>query len=148
MSIVFICMCTVCIFDLYFLQRVHSSTVFVDIRQLERIVRPLVPGTLFRASSLGTRGARNTERKRRIASRSRGTFASSPNKYLRQSSRPYLAALHRHHSLPHQISFFLRRNISRCLCDHICRLYCRFLFRLSRRFHFVEKKSKTVEVSS
>ena len=29
-----------------------------------------------------------------------------------------------------------------------CCLYCRIFFRISRRFHFVEKKSKTVEVSS
>ena len=46
-----------------------TRQVFVDIRQIERIVRPLVPGTLFRASSLGTRGARSNERKRRIACR-------------------------------------------------------------------------------
>ena len=29
-----------------------------------------------------------------------------------------------------------------------CCLMCRFFFRISRRFHFVDKKSKTVEVSS
>ena len=38
--------------------------LFLLPRQIERILRPLVLGTLFRASSLSTRGARNTERKR------------------------------------------------------------------------------------
>ena len=47
----------------------------------------------------------------------RGTFASS-TKYLRQSRRPYLAALSTQSSFTHQISFFLQRNISRCPCDH------------------------------
>ena len=37
-----------------------TRQLFVDIRQIERIVRPLVLGTLFRASSFRTRGARNT----------------------------------------------------------------------------------------
>ena len=36
-------------------------------RQIERILRPLVPGTLFLARSLGSRGALCNERKRRIA---------------------------------------------------------------------------------
>jgi len=31
-------------------------------RQIERILRPLVPGTLFRVSSFRTRGARGNER--------------------------------------------------------------------------------------
>ena len=47
----------------------------------------------------------------------RGAFASS-TKYLRQSSWPYLAAVVTQLSFTHQISFFLRRNISRCLSDH------------------------------
>ena len=57
----------------------------------------------------------------------RGAFASS-TKYLRQSSWPYIAALSRSHSLPHQISFFLRRNISRCPCDHRMLLVLPLLF--------------------
>ena len=77
----------------------------------------------------------------------RGTFASS-TKYLRQSSWPYVAAFPRSRASNHQISFFLRRNISRCPRDHRMLLALPLLFRLSRRFHFVEKKSKTVEVSS
>ena len=49
---------------------------------------------------------------------------------------------------PHQISFFLQQDISRCLRDHGMLLgIARFCLRLSRRFHFVEKKSNTVEVS-
>ena len=46
-----------------------TRQLFVDIRQIERIVRPLVLGTLFRASSFRTRGARRNECKRRIPSR-------------------------------------------------------------------------------
>ena len=38
-------------------------------RQKQRILRPLVLGTLFRASSLGSPGARSNERSRRVASR-------------------------------------------------------------------------------
>ena len=104
--------------------------------------------TLFRASSSRTRGARDTERKRCLRQSLRGTFASS-TKYLRQSSRPYLAALST------QSTLYLIRYLS--FFDEIfqdvqvttaCCLHCRFFFRLSRRFHFVEKKSKTVEVSS
>ena len=76
----------------------------------------------------------------------RGALASSI-KYLRQSSWPNFAAAVTQPYFTHQISFVLQRNISRCLCDHFLLLYCRFFFRLSRRFHFVEKKSKTVEVS-
>ena len=43
--------------------------LFLLPRQIERILRPLVLGTLFRASSLRSRGVRNTERKRCVASR-------------------------------------------------------------------------------
>ena len=43
--------------------------LFLLPRQIERILRPLVLGTLFRASSLRSRGVRNTERKRCLASR-------------------------------------------------------------------------------
>ena len=46
-----------------------TRQLFVDIRQIERIVRPLVLGTLFRASSFRNRGVRSNERKRCIASR-------------------------------------------------------------------------------
>ena len=79
---------------------------------------------------------------------SRGTFASS-TKYLRQSRRPYIAAF------PTQAIFtssdiFLSSNeiFQDVHVTTACCLYCRFFFRLSRRFHFVEKKSNTVEVSS
>ena len=58
---------------------------------------------------------------------SRGTFASS-TKYLRQSSWPYFAACTRSRALLHQISFFLRRNISRCLSDHRMLLVLPLLF--------------------
>ena len=61
-------------------------------RQKQRILRPLVLGTLFRASSFRTRGARRNERKRRNFQSLRGTFASS-TKYLRQSSWPNFAAI-------------------------------------------------------
>ena len=44
-------------------------------RQMERILRPLVPGTLFRASSFRTRVARSNERERCIPS---GEEALSP----------------------------------------------------------------------
>ena len=115
--------------------------------QRKRIVRPSVLDILFRASSFRTRCALCTERKRCIPV-VRGTFASS-TKYLRQSSWPYIAAYYTQSTFTHQISFFLQQDISRCLSDHFaCCLYCRFFFRLSRRFHFAEKKSKTVEVSS
>jgi len=58
----------------------------------------------------------------------RGTFASS-TKYLRQSRRPNIAALAiTGRTLQHQISFFLRRNISRCLCDHCMLLVLPLLF--------------------
>ena len=96
-------------------------------RWFARILRPLVLGTLFRASSFRTRGARSNERKRCLPSRLRGTFASS-TKYLRQSSRPYLQRLPSRRALPHQISFFLRRNISRCPRDHRMLLVLPFLF--------------------
>ena len=42
--------------------------LFLLPRQIERILRPLVLGTLFRASSFRSRGARTTERKRCLAS--------------------------------------------------------------------------------
>ena len=38
--------------------------LFLLPRQIERILRPLVLGTLFRASSFRSQGVRNTERKR------------------------------------------------------------------------------------
>ena len=44
-----------------------TRQLFVDIRQIERIVRPLVLGTLFRASSFRNRGVRSNERTRCIA---------------------------------------------------------------------------------
>ena len=46
-----------------------TRQLFVDIRQIERIVRPLVLGTLFRASSFRNRGVRSNERTRCMASR-------------------------------------------------------------------------------
>ena len=54
--------------------------LFLLPRQIERILRPLVLGTLFRASSFRTPGVRNTERKR---CRPSGEEALSP---LRLSS--------------------------------------------------------------
>ena len=45
-----------------------SALLFLLPRRTERILRPLVLGTLLRASSLRSRGARNTERKRCLAS--------------------------------------------------------------------------------
>ena len=42
--------------------------LFLLPRQIERILRPLVLGTLFRASSLRTRGVRSDEQERCIAS--------------------------------------------------------------------------------
>ena len=57
----------------------------------------------------------------------RGAFASS-TKYLRQSSWPYLAAFATQSTLPHQISFFLQRNISRCPRDHSMLLVLPLLF--------------------
>ena len=77
MSIVFICMC---IFDWYVFSIYtfgsalfsHSSTAALlraFSRHISRILHPLVPGTLFLASSVRSRGARRNERKRCIASR-------------------------------------------------------------------------------
>ena len=78
----------------------------------------------------------------------RGAFASS-TKYLMQSSRPYVAALSTQSTLQliRYLSFFdeIFQDVQ---VTTACCLHCRFSFRLSRRFHFVEKKSKTVEVSS
>ena len=50
-----------------FLSR-RGSVAWTRFQQLQRIVRPSVPDTLFRGSSLGSRSARSNERKRRIAS--------------------------------------------------------------------------------
>ena len=50
------------------LARALTLLSFLLPRQTKRIVRPLVLGTLFRASSFRTRGARSNERKRCIAS--------------------------------------------------------------------------------
>ena len=82
----------------------------------QRIVRPLVLGTLFRASSFRSRVVRCNERKRCFQSL-RGTFASS-TKYLRQSSRPYLAACTRSTLYPIRYLSFFNEDISRCLSDH------------------------------
>ena len=78
---------------------------------------------------------------------SRGAFASS-TKYLRQSKLAIPCSICRTGDLSsiRYLSFF--NEIFQDL--HVttaCCLSCRFHFRLSRRFHFVEKKSKTVEVS-
>ena len=78
----------------------------------------------------------------------RGTFASS-TKYLRQSSWPYIAAAATTVEL-HYIRYlsFFNEIFQDLHVTTACCLYCRIFFRISRRFHFVEKKSKTVEVSS
>ena len=58
----------------------------------------------------------------------RGAFASS-TKYLRQSRWPYIAAIATQSIFNTSVSFFLQRNISRCLCDHFaCCLYVPLLF--------------------
>ena len=95
--------------------------------EIQRILRPLVLESLFRASSLGSRYARSNERKRCIPRSLRGTFASS-TKYLMQSSWPYIAADMHTVDFTHQISFFLQRNISRCLSDHRMLLVLPLLF--------------------
>ena len=53
--------------SIYFLSR-RGSVVRTCIQQPKRILRPLVPDTLFRASSLRTRSARGNEPARRRAS--------------------------------------------------------------------------------
>ena len=45
-----------------------AHLLFLLSRRTKRILRPMVLGTLLRASSLRSRGARNTERKRCLAS--------------------------------------------------------------------------------
>ena len=71
----------------------------------------------------------------------RGAFASS-TKYLRQSSRPNLQRCTRSSSLPHQVSFFLQRNISRCLCDHRMLPVCAASFSVSREGSTLSKRNR------
>ena len=59
----------VCLCDSSFQRRSWSTSVLPRLRQSQRILRPLVLGTLFRASSFRTRGARRNECKRLISSR-------------------------------------------------------------------------------
>ena len=66
------------------------TIILFDFWQIWRSLRPLVLGTLFRASSFRTRVLVVTSVSD-VSQCSRGTFASS-TKYLRQSSWPYLAA--------------------------------------------------------
>jgi len=60
----------VCLCDSSFQRRSWSTAVLPGLRRTKRILRPLVLGTLFRASSFRNRGARRNERKRRVASSS------------------------------------------------------------------------------
>ena len=55
--------------DELFHQGGRSLTAGIVVRQISRIVHPLVLENRFRASSFRTRGARNTERKRRVSTR-------------------------------------------------------------------------------
>jgi len=59
----------VCLCDSSFQRRSWSTAVLPRLRQSQRILRPLVLGTLFRASSFRTRSARRNECKRLISSR-------------------------------------------------------------------------------
>jgi len=59
----------VCLCDSSFQRRSWSTAVLPRLRRTKRILRPLVLGTLFRASSFRTRGARRNECKRLISSR-------------------------------------------------------------------------------
>ena len=72
----------------------------------------------------------------------RGTFASS-TKYLMQSSWPYFAADITQSTLPHQISFFLRRDISRCLSDHRMTACIAASFSVSREGFTLSKRNRT-----
>ena len=105
--------------SLYLLSRCSLTRELVaEPRQIQRILRPSVLGTLFRANSSRTRGARDTERKRCLAQSLRGTFASS-TKYLRQSSRPYHAALYTHARFtPADIFLSSTKIFQDVLCDH------------------------------
>ena len=75
-------------------------------------------------------------------------FASS-TKYLRQSSWPYIAAFPTQSLFTSSDIFLSSTKYFKMSMrpPYAACLSCRFFFRLSRRFHFVEKKSKTVEVS-
>ena len=83
-----------------------------DLWQIWRILRPLVPGTLFLARSLGSRGALCNERKRRIACCREALSPLRPSIWGNRNDQT-LQQLPYKRASQNPISFFLRRDISR-----------------------------------
>ena len=110
------------------LARALTLLSFLLSRQTKRTVRPLVLGTLFRASSSRSRVALCNERKRCIYTCRQEEL--SPLRLSIEGNRD-AHSLQRctcSRSLAHQVSFFLQRNISRCLSDHRMLLVLPLLF--------------------